>query len=418
MTYTARCIFPATSPPLERGTITVEGDRIASVDPHGVRTPDVDLGNVAIIPGLVNAHTHLDLSGARGKIPPTDPEHFTDWLMGVIEYRRTRTPEEVQEDIRDGLEECLRAGTTLVGDITVEAASFSLLTNSTLRAVMFWEYVGLSKERQEAASWKLCEWLVEKCREKWQFCGIGNSPHSPYSAGARLIDSFPVAGKAKAIHLAETATEEDLLLTRAGPFVPFLRRLGVFEGADFSASWQTCITNNSFEHQLDFFTRMLPDLSDVEISRCFEKPVIFVHCNYLPISTGFGRNHHIVFCPRTHAAFQHPRHPFAEFLARGVNVALGTDSLASNPDLDLFEEARFVYQHRKDVSPETILQMATINGAKALGFENDCGSLEAGKSADLVVMPLGSEDNSNPHHVLFHAPDAERRTLFRGEWRV
>src|SRR6478752_6099679 len=118
-TFTARWVFPVGGPPLERGTVTVAGDRIEAVEPRGVRSANEDLGNAAIIPGLVNAHTHLDLSGARGLIPPTDPDHFTDWLRGVIAYRRTRTPEQVEGDIRAGLAECLRFGTTLVGDITV-----------------------------------------------------------------------------------------------------------------------------------------------------------------------------------------------------------------------------------------------------------------------------------------------------------
>jgi cytosine/adenosine deaminase-related metal-dependent hydrolase len=124
-TFTARWVFPAAGPPLDRGTVTVRGDRIDSVDPAGVRPADEDLGNAAIIPGLVNAHTHLDLSGARGLIPPTDPAHFTDWLRGVIAYRRSRTPEQVQADIREGLAECLRFGTTLVGDITSGGASYT-----------------------------------------------------------------------------------------------------------------------------------------------------------------------------------------------------------------------------------------------------------------------------------------------------
>src|SRR5438270_6937772 len=123
-TFTARWVFPVSGPPLPRGTITVHGEAIESVDPHGVRTPDEDLGNVALLPGLVNPHTHLDLSGARGLIPPTDPDHFTDWLRGVIAYRKTRTVEQVQEDIRAGLEECLRFGTTLIGDITAGGVSW------------------------------------------------------------------------------------------------------------------------------------------------------------------------------------------------------------------------------------------------------------------------------------------------------
>src|SRR5215207_7982757 len=106
--FTARWILPAAGPPVENGILVVRDDTIEAIEPKGTRKADVDLGNIALIPGLVNAHTHLDLSGARGLIPPTDPEHFTDWLKGVIAYRRTRTAEQVQQDIREGLAECLK----------------------------------------------------------------------------------------------------------------------------------------------------------------------------------------------------------------------------------------------------------------------------------------------------------------------
>src|ERR671928_127138 len=130
--FTAPGGVPGAGPPLERGTVTVRGDRIAAVEPAGVRAADEDLGNVAIIPGLVNAHTHLDLSGARGLIPPTDPDHFTDWLRGVIAYRRQRTPEQVQADVRAGLAECLRSGTTLLGDIAAGGATWDALKDASL----------------------------------------------------------------------------------------------------------------------------------------------------------------------------------------------------------------------------------------------------------------------------------------------
>ena len=130
-TLTARWVFPVSGPPLANGTITVRDDTIEAIEPRGSRTADEDLGNFAIIPGLVNAHTHLDLSGARGLIPPTDPDHFTDWLRGVIAYRRSRTPEQVQEDIRAGLAECLRVGTTLIGDIAAEGGKLGGACGST-----------------------------------------------------------------------------------------------------------------------------------------------------------------------------------------------------------------------------------------------------------------------------------------------
>jgi cytosine/adenosine deaminase-related metal-dependent hydrolase len=128
-------------------------------------------------------------------------------------------------------------------------------------------------------------------------------------------------------------------------------------------------------------------------------------------------DHTIVYCPRTHAAFGHPPHPFCEFLQRGVRVALGTDSLASNPDLDLLAEARFVHQRYPDVPGETILRMATLSGAEALGWADETGSLTPGKSADLVVLPL-PEDEADPYRLMLESSTKVRAVLFRGQWTV
>src|SRR5262249_45906675 len=126
-------------------------------------------------------------------------------------------------------------------------------------------------------------------------------------------------------------------------------------------------------------------------------PILFIHCNYLWPRITFPANGSIVYCPRTHAAFGHPPHPFREFLARGVRVALGTDSLASNPDLDLLAEARFLTRLRADLPGDVLLRMTTLAGAEALGWANETGSLEPGKSADLVVLPLPVLDEADPH---------------------
>jgi len=389
--YTAKIIFTAAGPPLPHGTVTVDGERIVAVEPHGVGAPDVDLGDVAIIPGLVNAHTHLDLSGARGLIPPTDPEHFTDWLMGVIEYRKGRTTEETQFDIAAGLEECLSTGATLIGDIAVDGGSWSCVANTKSRANIYYEFIGMSDESSNRSYFKLLHWLND-CNESKTIRAMV-SPHAVYSVRGSLIRSLARSNQGIAIHLAESPAELQFVEHQSGPFIKFLKNVGIVdpEGIAESIEWVL------------WRTRQSPS-------------ALLVHCNYLSGDTEIWPNQSIVYCPRTHAAFKHPRHPFAEFQARGVNVALGTDSLASNPDLDLFEEARFVYHNRKDVSSETILKMATINGAKALGFDADCGSLEPGKSADFVVMPLG-KDCRDPYEMLFNAPPCGRRTLFRGEWR-
>ncbi|HET6575673.1 MAG TPA: amidohydrolase family protein [Fimbriiglobus sp.] len=401
-TVTARWVFPICGPPLEGGTVTVRGDHIEAVGPHGTRTADEDLGNVALIPGLVNAHTHLDLSGARGLIPPTDPDHFTDWLRGVIAYRRSRTPEQTQEDIREGLAECLRSGTTLIGDITVGGTNWPMLHDAPIRVVAFWELIGLNPSRFEAALFEWCDktgvdWGADPvgvCYPSMPTFRWGASPHAPYSANCDLALMMWGGNAAGAIHLAESPAELELIERRTGPFVSFLQDLGVW-------------------HPEAIATRTTDFL---HVDTPFRVPRLYIHCNYLRSDIAFLPNQSVIYCPRTHAAFGHPPHPFREFLARGVRVGLGTDSLASNPDLDILAEAKFVRERYPDFPADALLKMVTLSGAEALGWADEAGSLEPGKSADLVALPLSDRDAADPHELLF-ASTGERHTMFRGQWR-
>ena len=393
-TYTARYVFPVSGPPLANGTVTVSGDRVEAVEARGVRAPDEDLGNVAVIPGLVNPHTHLDLSGARGLIPPTDPDHFTDWLRGVIAYRRTRTPEQVQADIRTGLGECLRAGTTLIGDIAAEGASWEPLAASRARAVVFHEVTGVTQQGVER--WKeAVRWVRGRSRER---CQAGYSPHAPYSVNAAVLMKSVESVGPVTIHLAESPAELELLEHRRGPFVEFLKQLGIWDDAILAES-------------LAWILRWTAHAGT-------PRPVLYAHCNYLPPTTHLKRHVSVVYCPRTHAAFGHPPHPFRDFLARGVRVCLGTDGLASNPDLDILSEARFVRSRYSDFPGEQLLRMVTLSGAEALGWANEAGSLEPGKSADFVAVPLPDVDAPDPHELLLAGHAGARQTMFRGEWRV
>jgi cytosine/adenosine deaminase-related metal-dependent hydrolase len=390
-TLTARWVFPVSGPPLERGCVTVAGDRIVAVGPPADRAPDVDLGNVAILPGLVNAHTHLDLSGMRGLAPPT-PD-FTGWLRHVIAHRRGRSPEQVQADIRAGLEESLRFGTTLLGDISGDGGSWDTLAGAPVRAVVFRELLGLPRHRALGALGRLCEWLAS--RSATPTCRPGISPHAPYSVSRLLFRIAATLDVPAAIHLAETPAEQELCRFRRGPFVPFLRELGVWgEPGEVVADVRRVI---------DFF------------DGC---PTLFIHGNYLPPDTPVSPCSTIVYCPRTHAAFGHPPHPFRDFLARGVRVALGTDGLASNPDLDLLAEARFLHHQYPDVPGSTVLRLTTLAGAEALGWQDETGSLEPGKSADLVVVPLPPEDGRDPHELVLQSDQPVERVLWRGRWRL
>ena len=395
-TITARWVFPVAGPPLSRGTVTVRRGKIVAVDPHGTRTADENVGNVALVPGLVNAHTHLDLSGARGATPPTDADHFPDWLRAVIAFRRARTPEQVSADTRAGLAEALRFGTTLIGDIAADGGSWDELASAPVRAVVFREMIGLSEERCEETLTAAREWLTQ--RKNTADCRAGLSPHAPYSVRQEM---FAAAGKLckkgrapMAVHLAESDAEAELLHLRRGAFVAFLKGLRLWNDAAFALGFQEVM------------------------SECdFGQPRLFIHGNRLPPTMRIRKGSAVVYCPRTHAAFGHPPHPFRDFLRRGATVCLGTDGLASNPDLDPLAEARFVRARHPDVPGHVLLKMVTQAGAEALGWGEECGTLEAGKSADMVAVPLRDADAADPHELLFADFPADRRTMFRGDWR-
>jgi cytosine/adenosine deaminase-related metal-dependent hydrolase len=388
-TLCARWVFPVGGAPIPDGVVTVDGDRIAAVGPAAGRTPDVDLGNAAVLPGLANAHTHLDLSGMRGLAPPS-PD-FTGWLRQVIAHRRSRTPEQVQADTRAGLAECLRFGTTLLGDISGDGGSWDVLADAPLRAVVFREMLGLPLERAEVACLRLRSWL-ERLRPS-PTCRPGAGPHAPYSVRSSLFFTATSWDLPVATHLAESAPELELLVLRRGPFVDFLKELG---------AWDPKGLAEDPEHVLRLTNALVP--------------VLYAHGNYLRPEAPVPKNGSIVYCPRTHAAFGHPPHPFREFLARGVRVALGTDGLASNPDLDLLAEARFVARRHPDVPGATLLRMATLAGAEALGWAGETGSLEPGKSADLVVLSLPEREEEDPHRLVLDSDLPVRAVLWRGRW--
>jgi len=394
-TLTARWVFPVDSPPLERGTVTIEGERIGAIEPRRARTPDFDLGNAALLPGLVNAHTHLDLSGLRGKCTPS-PD-FIAWLETVIRHRRGIAPEQIQEDIRAGLAESLRFGTTLVGDIAAGAASWDELAAAPLRATVYYELLGLTEARCRQTLTAGQEWLT--AHPSSRTCRPGWSPHAPYSlarAGFRAAGaqsravSLPIA-----IHLAETLAEKQLLATHSGPFVDFLTRLGVWAPDQLVSDWEEVLQLTAQAG-----------------------PVVYVHGNYLRPEAPLPGGSTVVYCPRTQAAFGHPPHPFPDFLPRGIRVALGTDSLASNPDLDVLAEARFGHGRYPQVSGRALLRMATLAGAEALGWAGETGSLTRGKSADLVVLPLPDEAWHDPHLLVLESCMSVQDVLWRGRWRT
>jgi cytosine/adenosine deaminase-related metal-dependent hydrolase len=396
-TLAARWIFPVDSPPLKDGTITICAERIQAVDPHGTRRADEDLGNVAILPGFANAHTHLDLSGLKNRIQPGID--FLQWLRMVVAHRRSLTLEQTAKNIQAGIDQCIKHGTTLVGDIASQGLSWPLLVESPIRSVVFYELLGLPQERAEQVEREARIWLAE--HPGTATCRPGLSPHAAYSVRVSLFEAaFQMARDQRlplATHLAETREELELLEHRRGPFVDFLKELGVWDPEG-----------------------LLGDLEDVFHLGSRLPNFLVIHGNYLSDDAllTIHRSPTVVYCPRTHAAFGHGLHPFQRILAEGGRVALGTDSLASNPDLDVLAEARFIHKYYPNVPGETLLRMITLSGAEALGWDKETGSLTPGKSADMVVLPLPQHDELDPYSLIFESSTHIEKVMCFGRWLV
>jgi cytosine/adenosine deaminase-related metal-dependent hydrolase len=326
----------------------------------------------------------------------------------VIAYRKTRTPEQVDADIQAGIAECLRHGTTLIADISLDGRSFELLASHPLTSVVCHEIRGLRRDRARKAFLKAQEWLRNAPRSSNCDLKPGLSPHAPYSVSYQELDAiFKFSRKHKpstvplVIHLAETPEEIELLEHHSGPFVPFLQELGVWEPSQLAPSIQHII--------------------DLTRSRWSELRILFIHCNFLSPTAQLPSASTIVYCPRTHAAFGHSAHPFRDFLKRGIRVALGTDSLASNPDLSVLSEARYIARNYPDFDRAALLRMITLSAADGiegylgLSWGDMTASLLPGKSADFAVVPLPDRDDADPHELLFNSDLPVQSTWIRGE---
>jgi cytosine/adenosine deaminase-related metal-dependent hydrolase len=338
-----------------------------------------DAGRSVVLPGLVNAHTHLELTNVAR--PEVRPDSFVDWLLHVMSRLPPpvdeRLPTYIDSGARAGVAQCLRFGVTTVGDVTRHPRDTRpIVASSGLRAVSFGEVVGMAA--RAAAMPALLDAARERSTESDRL-RVGLEPHAPYSLGLsgyrRCVEVAAREGLPITTHLAETAHEAEFLSKHQGEF----RRLW-----DVLGAWSEGVTR--FDGG---------PVRAVQSVGLLDLPAVLAHVNYCDDGEleilARGRAS-AVYCPRTHAYFGHPPHRWREMLARGVNVALGTDSCASSPDLNLVDDLRLLHRLAPDVAAVDLWKMATVHGARALGQWDRVGSLSATKDADLVVLPANSSD--------------------------
>ncbi len=221
LSLTARFLLPVEGPPIPYGILDIRDGRIRHVGPADGRTADLDLGNVAVMPGLVNAHTHLELDPLPASVP-ADCGDEVDWLGRVVRQRRAGTPESARDAVVRNLDATLCAGTTLLADITTAGLSWPAIVQAPVRGAVYGEVLGLKRERGLENNQKTWEW-ISAIRPEDRLAGRawpGLSPHAPYSTADWLYYRAAGSRMPLATHLAELPEELELLATRQGRFAP------------------------------------------------------------------------------------------------------------------------------------------------------------------------------------------------------
>jgi cytosine/adenosine deaminase-related metal-dependent hydrolase len=385
----ARVVFPVDRPPIENGVVTIDRDGWIVAVGTATEAADVkDLGDVALFPALVNCHTHLEFSHL--KKPLGNPGMRLDRWIRLVIAERGQSGEQSSVAIESGLRECARDGAALIGDIATSPSAAYEDRGHLL--VPFVEVIGFSRARADSALvavQKSLSALRNSCGE------VGISPHAPYTVSPALLEKLIALSSERilpvAIHLAESEAELELLDAGTGPFQELLDERGMWDAE--------AIPRGS--RAMDYL-RMLagaPRALIIHGNYLDENEIDFIGANADTMS--------IIYCPRTHAFFRHPPYPLALLLGKGAHVALGTDSRASNPDLNLWAEMRYVSRIFPTIDPQHILRMATLSGAEALGRDAVTGSITAGKLANLMAMPLESRRNANADEALESLLDSD-----------
>ena len=391
MIIRARTVVTMAGAPIENGAVAVSENRIVDVGRfneiktrnHGNTT---DLGEQILLPGLINAHCHLDYTCLRGKIPPQ--ESFTDWIRAINAEKLELSPKDYVASINDGFAEARRFGTTAIANLT----AFPELIPQTQPQIRTWWFAELLDIRAPEQANQLVDSAIEALKQNSSW---GLAPHALFTASEDLFHRCERIAQREHIllttHLAESREEMQMFRDGSGPLYDFIRRIGRPMG--------DCEQGSPLKRFLDLIGR--GDSANrpgaIEINRPYLSWIV-AHLNELTkndfdLLERSNAKFHVVHCPRSHNYFGHSPFAFDRLRSWGFNICLGTDSLASNESLSLFEEMRAFQKNFPRVSPKEILQMVTINSARALRSENALGQIRPGFGADFIaISSSGSAD--------------------------
>jgi cytosine/adenosine deaminase-related metal-dependent hydrolase len=370
MIIRSRLVVPMDGNPIENGGVVVAGDRIVSVgrfeDVKAERNGEVlDLGEQILLPGLINAHCHLDYTMLRGKIPPS--QSFSDWIRAINAEKAKLTPKDYVASINQGFAEAQRFGTTTIVNLT----AFSELISEIEEPIRTWWFGELIDVRNPEQAERIVDLAVQslKSAKHW-----GLAPHAPFTVSADLYARCEKIVRQEKVllttHLAESREEMQMFHDADGPTFNFLKSIG--------RPMEDCGGKTPLEYLLQVAV--------------LDENWIVAHLNELTEGDfdllARGRKFHVAHCPRSHTFFGHAPFALKKLRALGFNICLGTDSLASNSSLSLFSEMRELLRKEPSISPREVVAMATVNAARALGQAHSLGKIRPGFSADLLAIPV------------------------------
>lgn len=407
----ARLVLPVSRPPIPDGAVLISGKRIAAAGrwrdlsrekPQAV----LDLGDAILMPGLVNAHCHLEYTDMAGQLAP--PKIFPDWLKLMTATKASWSDSDFAQSWLHGAEMLVRTGTTTVADIAAVPQLLPTAWNATpLRVFSFLEMISVKPSRQPE---RVLQEAVDRIESLGAArCRAGLSPHAPYTAVPELLRLSARAARRRrwrlATHVAESAAEFEMFARGRGAMFDWIQR----SGRDMS----DCGFGSPVQH----------------LERCgmLGRNLLAAHVNYLGPNDAalLGRRGvHVVHCPRSHSYFRHGAFPFRRLARAGVNICLGTDSLASvyktrrqTVELSLFDEMRALARAQPGLSPRTMLRLVTVNGARALGLQGRVGELSANAFADLIALPFAGGPAEVHDAVLQHSGEVSA-SMIDGQWAI
>ena len=415
----AEYILPISGEPIEDGALAIENGKIAAVGKRSElvkkfpESAHENFGEAAILPGLVNAHSHLEITSMRGFLEDVE-EDFYSWLMKLTKTRAEKLTEtDIETAAIFGAIEGARAGVTCFGDIgRYGKAGFEALKKVGLRGILFQE-TEFSPKNEEAENdfLKLRDKFLKLKETENELVKVGISPHAPYTVSRRLFEKITDYALDKkieiSIHAAESAQESEFFLKGSGFFANLYKNL--------SLEWNAPKVST------------VEYLSDIGVLQT--KPLL-AHCvkvSEKDIQIIAESGSRIAHCPKSNAKFGHGIAPLEKFSDKKIRVGFGSDSVASNNTCDILEEARFAALfvritggRNRFLSAREIIKTATLGGASALGLDDRIGTFETGKQADLIVVSTGNTSQLPIHDVysvLLFASGARdvRLTMVAGE---